>query len=94
MISTSDDVARAINYDSERSEIVVLLEVKSQGLRPDYTNYQTCCGTTQADLLIMRLKENGRVMGGYNINFYDADISMFVGDNSLFIHENYYIFGG
>jgi len=42
----------------------------------------------------MRLKENGRVMGGYNINFYDADISMFVGDNSLFIHENYYIFGG
>jgi len=40
------------------------------------------------------MKESGKVMSGYNINFYDADSSMLVGDNSMFIHENFYIFGG
>jgi hypothetical protein len=69
------------------------MEVKSPGLRPDLDDYSTCC-SNQADLLIIRMKESGKVMSGYNINFYDADISMLVGDNSMFIHEDYYIFGG
>lgn len=42
----------------------------------------------------MRMKENGNIMGGYNINFHDADIGFHVGDNSMFIHEDFYIFGG
>lgn len=33
------DVARAINYDDIRKEIVVLMEVTSEGLRPDYQKY-------------------------------------------------------
>ena len=36
---TKDDVARAINYDAGRKEIVVLMEVHSEGLRPDYEDY-------------------------------------------------------
>jgi hypothetical protein len=91
---TVDDVARAINFDEQRKEIVVLMEVHSTPLRPDYKGYSDCCSTTQSDLLIIRMKESGKVMSGYNINFYDADISMLVGDNSMFIYEDYYIFGG
>lgn len=53
-------------------------------------NYQN----SPNDLLIIRMKENGKIMGGYNINFYDGDVDIKIGDNSLFIHENYYIFGG
>ena len=34
---TVDDVARAINFDEKRSEIVVLMEVHSERLRPDYS---------------------------------------------------------
>ena len=37
---TNNDVARAINYDDIRKEIVVLMEVTSEGLRPDYQNNQ------------------------------------------------------
>lgn len=35
----NNDVARAINYDDIRKEIVVLMEVTSEGLRPDYQKY-------------------------------------------------------
>jgi hypothetical protein len=42
---TIDDVARAINFDEKRSEVVVLLEVHSEALRPDYSDYSTCCST-------------------------------------------------
>jgi hypothetical protein len=42
---TVDDVARAINFDEKRSEIVVLMEVHSESLRPDYSDYSTCCST-------------------------------------------------
>jgi hypothetical protein len=65
-------------------------------LRPDIDRYFDCCGgeTNQNDLLIMRMKENGKVVEGYNINFYDGDISILIGDNSFFVHDGYYIFGG
>lgn len=37
--NVNNDVARAINYDDIRKEIVVLMEVTSEGLRPDYQKY-------------------------------------------------------
>jgi hypothetical protein len=45
-------------------------------------------------IVVDRMKENGRVTKGYNLNFYDADIDFLVGDNSFFIHDDFYIFGG
>lgn len=89
------DVARAIAYDERRREIVVLIEVQSWGLRPNLDRYWTgAYADSPNDLLIVRMKESGKVMGGYNINFWDGDISLKIGDNSLFVYENYYIFGG
>jgi hypothetical protein len=77
------------------------MEVQSKPFRPDVAGYESCCadatgleGQNQFDLVMIRMKENGRVTKGYNLNFFDADIDFLVGDNSLFIHDGFYIFGG
>jgi len=44
-VETVDDVARAINFDEKRGEVVILLEVHSEALRPDYSDYSSCCST-------------------------------------------------
>lgn len=38
-----DDIARAISFDEERSEIVILMEVHTENLRPDFAEYSSCC---------------------------------------------------
>jgi hypothetical protein len=52
------DVARAINYDDMRKEMVVLMEVTSKGLRPDYSKYSTYSANS-SDVLIVTIKTGG-----------------------------------
>jgi hypothetical protein len=52
------DVARAINYDDYRKEIVVLMEVTSPDLRPDYARY-SAYSSASSDLLIVTIKTGG-----------------------------------
>jgi hypothetical protein len=87
------DVARAINYDDIRKEIVVLMEVTTPGLRPDYDKYKLYSNTS-SDLLIVTIKTGGQIMVGYNINMDKADIGMKIGDGAFFVLGNQYVFGG
>jgi hypothetical protein len=87
------DVARAINYDDIRKEIVVLMEVTSKGLRPDYSKYSTYSANS-SDILIVTIKTGGQIMAGYNINMEKADIGMKIGDGAFFVLGNQYVFGG
>jgi hypothetical protein len=72
------DVARAINYDDVRKEIVVMLEVTSPGLRPDYSKYSSYSANS-SDILILTIKTGGQIMSGYYINMEKSDIGMKVG---------------
>lgn len=81
------DVARAINYDDVRKEIVVLLEVTSEGLRPDYSKY-SAYSANSSDILIVTIKTGGQIMAGYNINMDKADIGMKIGDGAFFVLGN------
>lgn len=58
---TSNDIARAITYDDMRKEMVVLMEVTSQGLRPDYEKYYEYSAAS-SDLLIVTIKTGGQIM--------------------------------
>ena len=54
----NNDVARAINYDDIKKEIVVLMEVTSPGLRPNYEKYGEY-SKASSDLLIVTIKTGG-----------------------------------
>ena len=87
------DTCRGIDYDKDNREIVLIMEVTSENLRPDYYLYSQYSGTKR-DLLIMTMKEDGRLLEAYNINMYDASIDLFVGNNAMFAYDNHYVFGG
>jgi hypothetical protein len=87
------DIARAINYDDVRKEIVVLFEVTSAGLRPDYDKYATYSANS-SDIMIVIIKTGGQIMSGYNINMDKSDIGMKIGDGAFFVLGNDYVFGG
>jgi len=72
---------------------VVLLEVTSPGLRPDYDDYAKWSNKS-SDLLIIVMKTGGQIQRGYNINMNKADIGMKIGDGAFFILNSKYIFGG
>jgi hypothetical protein len=91
--ATIQDVARAINYDDRRKEIVVMMEVTSPDLRPDYSKYKEY-SSTSSDILIVTIKTGGQIMSGYNINMDKADIGMKIGDGALFVLGSQYVFGG
>jgi hypothetical protein len=87
------DVARAIKYDDIRKEIVVLMEVTSAGLRPNYDKY-SAYSANSTDVLIVTIKSGGQIMSGYNINMDKADIGMKIGDGAFFVLGEQYVFGG
>jgi len=71
----------------------MILEVTSPSLRPDYYLYSKY-SSERRDLLIVTMKEDGRLQEAYNINFNDASIDMYVGVNAMFTVDNHYVFGG
>jgi len=87
------DTCRGIDYDADNREIVLIMEVTSPNLRPDYYLYSQY-SEGKRDLLIMTMKADGRLLEAYNINMQDASIDLYVGNDAMFAHDNHYIFGG
>lgn len=86
------DVCRAVAYDDVSQEILFALEATSPSLRPAYNDYAKY-SAANTDVTIIRMKPGGKLVGAYNINFYDASISIGIGANALFTKDGEYIFG-
>lgn len=69
-----------------------MLEVTSNILRPNY-NQVYKYSASNADALIVTMRPGGQYLKGLNINYYTASISLYIGGNSMFAHDNYYYFG-
>jgi hypothetical protein len=91
--SENYDICRAINWDVRNREIVMMLEVTSKDLRPDYYLYEKASGKYR-DILILTMKDDGRLTDGFNINMHDGAIDLYIGGNSMFTVDNHYISGG
>jgi hypothetical protein len=78
--STNKDTCQSIRYDRVRKELVMLLEVTSPSLRPDYNTYSSESGNNK-DLLIVRMSESGVFRSATNINFERAGASFFLPPN-------------
>ena len=87
------DTCRAVSYDSSRNEVVYMLETTSSELRPDYSRYSKY-SAANSDALIITMSPGGRFIDGFNMNFDTASISFGIGGNSLFVQDQYYVFGG
>ena len=42
----------------------------------------------------MIMKDGGTIQYGYNINMYDASVTMNLAEQSMFVLDGYYIFSG
>lgn len=91
--SESQDICKAIDYDPDNREIVMLLEVTTPELRPDYYLYSRYSAANK-DILIVTMNDDGRLQEAYNINMGKAGISLYIGGHSMFIKDGHYIFGG
>jgi len=91
--SKGKDICRAIDYDPDNREIVMMLEVTTPELRPDYYLYSRYSAKNK-DILIVTMNDDGRLQEAYNINMGKAGISLYVGGHSLVIRDGHYIFGG
>jgi len=69
------------------------METTSPNLRPDYQNYKTY-SMYDSDILIIRMNVDGRFLGAHNINMKDASVPLKLADNSAFVWNSYYVFGG
>ena len=78
--STNEDTCKSVRYDKVRKELVLLLEVTSPSLRPDYNTYSAESGSNK-DLLIVRMSESGVFRSAININFERAGISFNLAPN-------------
>lgn len=87
------DNCRSITWDDSRRQLVLLLEATSPGLRPRYSDYSGS-SSKNSDTVIIILKEGGQIHYGYNINNFDASVSMKLAENSIFVLGNHYVFGG
>jgi hypothetical protein len=87
------DNCRSITWDESKNEVVLLIEATSSSLRPDYSKYSTY-SNFNSDTLIVVMKDGGSIQYGYNINMYDASVSMFLAENSMFVLNNRYVFSG
>jgi len=72
---------------------VLLLEATSPGLRPSYQDYATS-SSKNSDTVIVIMQPGGRIRDGYNINNFDASVSMKLAENAVFVLGNHYVFGG
>jgi hypothetical protein len=86
------DTCRAATYDEGKDQVVFMLEVMSQALRPNYNNVYKY-SASNSDALIVLMRPGGQYLKGYNLNYYTASISMYVGGNSMFVQDNYIYFG-
>jgi len=86
------DICRAVAHDAGRAEIAFMLEATSESLRPDYRSYNQWSGSN-SDVTIITMKPGGVLTGAYNLNMWDASVSMGVGGNSFFVRGSDYIFG-
>lgn len=92
-LTDQPDNCRSITYDYSKNEVVLLVEATSPGLRPDYSKYSTY-SSLNSDSVIIIMKDGGSVQYGYNINMYDASVSMLLSENSMFVLNNHYVFSG
>jgi len=86
------DTCRAVTYDEGRREVVFLLEVTSNLLRPNY-NSVFRSSASNSDALIVTMAPGGQFLRGININYNTASISLMVGGDSMFVQDQYYYFG-
>jgi hypothetical protein len=86
------DTCRAVSYDETNDEVVYMLEITSNTLRPSYNSVYRY-SASNADAVIVTMRPGGQFLKGININYNTASISLYIGGNSLFVHENYYYFG-
>jgi len=89
---TQNDACKAVTYDSSNQEIVFALEATSPSLRPNFKEYSDY-SAANTDVTIIRMESGGNLVGAYNINFYDASISIGIGSNAMFSLDGEYIFG-
>ena len=54
---------------------MLLFEATSASLRPDYSSYSSY-SSLNADTLIVVMNDGGSIKYGYNINMYDASVTM------------------
>lgn len=86
------DTCRAVSYDENKDEVVFMLEVTSNTLRPNYNDVYRY-SASNADVLIVTMRPGGEYLKGVNLNYNTAAISMFIGDNSMFVQDDYVYFG-
>jgi len=86
------DTCRAVTYDEGKREVVFMLEVTSNVLRPNYDSVYKY-SADRADAHIVTMRPGGQYLQGYNLNYYTASISMYVGGHSMFVQDDYIFFG-
>jgi len=59
------DRCNTVNYDSERNQVIALLEASSPSLRPESYSDDVKLG---ADILILKISKSGKIQDAYNIN--------------------------
>lgn len=72
---------------------MLLIEATSASLRPDYSRYSDS-SSLNADTLIVIMKDGGSIQYGYNINMYDASVTMNLAEQSMFVLDSHYVFSG
>ena len=86
------DTCRSVAFDEDSKEIIYLLEVSSELLRPSYsTNYKYSSENTEAMIVVMQ--PGGSFLKSYNINYGTSGISLHIGGHSSFVHDGSYFFG-
>lgn len=86
-------MCRAVTYDESSNQIVLLLEVVSQELRPNFDSIVDY-SYLNADLLIVLMETDGKIKEAVNMNFDTAAITFGVAEHSLSVHNDHLIFGG
>jgi hypothetical protein len=89
----SSDMCRSVTYDEANNQIVFLMEVISQELRPDFESvldysYQN------ADLLVVLMEPDGKLKEAVNLNFGNAAITFGVAEHALTLRGDHLLFGG
>ena len=86
------DVCKSVAYDYNRQEIAYMLESTSESLRPNFRNYNTYSEKNN-DLTVVMMSPGGVLTGAFNLNYWDAAVSIGIGGQSFFIKGEDYIFG-
>lgn len=69
-----------------------MIEATSESLRPNFRQYNEYSGKN-TDMTVIMMSPGGTLTGAYNMNYWDASISIGIGGHSFFIKDGDYIFG-